>query len=60
MYKSMQIILTMKNTINSTVKYIMLQFKIAVFFGWPIAYIYAMGQPILYSGPPGKRFRLRM
>ncbi len=30
--KSIQIILMMKNTVNSTVKYIMLQFKIAVFY----------------------------
>ncbi len=32
MQKSIKIILMMKNTVNSTVKYIMLQFKIAVFF----------------------------
>ncbi len=30
--KSIQIILMMKNTVNSTVKYIMLQFKTAVFY----------------------------
>ncbi len=30
--KSIQIILMMKNTVNSTVKYIKLQFKIAVFY----------------------------
>ncbi len=30
--KSIQIILMMKNTVNSTVKYIILQFKIAVFY----------------------------
>ncbi len=30
--KSIQIILMMKNAVNSTVKYIMLQFKIAVFY----------------------------
>ncbi len=30
--KSIQIILMMKNTVNSIVKYIMLQFKIAVFY----------------------------
>ncbi len=29
--KSIQIILMMRNTVNSTVKYIMLQFKIVVF-----------------------------
>ncbi len=30
--KSIQIILIMNNAVNSTVKYIMLQFKIAVFY----------------------------
>ncbi len=32
MDKSILIILMMKNTVNSTVKYIMLQFKIGVFY----------------------------
>ncbi len=36
--KSIQIILMMKNTVNSSVQYIMLQFKTAVFYATIVKY----------------------
>ncbi len=36
--KSIQIILMMKNTVNSSVQYIMLQFKTAVFYSTIVKY----------------------
>ncbi len=41
MEKSIQIILMMKNTVNNTMEYIMLQFKIALFYANIYIYIYS-------------------